>query len=117
MGAFYGNITIKGPSQQKVAEALQGRRAIVTPNIGDYTVVFDSVCDAQDIGGIQALASRLSGEFRCFVLAVIIHDDDVFVFFLYQDGKLRVLRCFRWSLRYEVGGVCWRRNRAWLLDG
>ena len=29
----------------------------------------------------------------------------------------KVLRCFRWSLRYEGSGVCRRRNRASLLDG
>ena len=29
----------------------------------------------------------------------------------------RVLRCFRWSLRYEGSGVCQRRNRASLSGG
>src|SRR2546430_2598243 len=77
MGAFYGNITLKGPSQERIAKALTGRRAIVTPNIDHYTVAFDSVCDDQDIEAIQALTSRLSGELRCSALAVIIHDDDV----------------------------------------
>src|SRR5262245_52056622 len=88
MGAFYGNITLKGPSQAAVVEALRGRRAIVTPRIGDYTVAFDSVCDEQDTDGIQALTSRLSRELRCPALAIIVHDDDVLVYFLYQDGEL-----------------------------
>jgi hypothetical protein len=88
MGAFYGNITLKGPSQVAVVEALRGRRAIVTPKIGDYTVAFDSVCDEQDIDGIQMLTSRLSRELRCPALAAIIHDDDVFAYFLYQEGEL-----------------------------
>ena len=88
MGAFYGNITLKGQSQDKVAQALRGRRAIVTPKVGDYTVAFDSVCDEQDIDGIQALTSRLSRELHCFALAVIVHDDDVLGCFLYHDGEL-----------------------------
>jgi hypothetical protein len=88
MGALYGNITLKGPSQAAVVEALRGRRAIVTRNIGDYTVAFDSVCDEQDIDGIQALTSRLSRELRCPALAVIVHDDDVFGYFLYEEGEL-----------------------------
>jgi hypothetical protein len=88
MGAFYGNITLKGPSQAAVVEALHGRRAIVTPKIGDYIVAFDSVCDEQDVDGIQALTSRLSRELHCAALAVIVHDDDVFGYFLYQEGEL-----------------------------
>ena len=88
MGAFYGNITLKGPSQVRVAQAMRGRRAVVGPDIGHYTVAFDSVCDDQDTEAIQALTSRLSGELSCSALAVIIHDDDVFGYFLYHNGEL-----------------------------
>jgi hypothetical protein len=88
MGGFYGNITLKGPSQPAVVEALRGRRAIVTPRIGEYTVVFDSVCDEQDVEGIQELTSRLSRELHCPALAVVVHDDDVFAYFLYEQGEL-----------------------------
>ena len=88
MGAFYGNITLKGQGQDRVAQALRGRRAIVSPKVCDYTVAFDSVCDEQDIDGIQALTSRLSRELHCFTLAVIVHDDDVLGYFLYHDGEL-----------------------------
>jgi len=88
MGAFYGNITLKGPSQGAVVETLSGRRAIVTPKIGDYIVAFDSACDEQDIDGIQALTSKLTRKLRCHALAIIVHDDDVFGYFLYQDGDL-----------------------------
>jgi hypothetical protein len=89
MGAFYGNITLKGASQAAVVQALRGRRAIVTPNLGDYVVAFDSVCDEQDIDGMQALTSKLSRELRCLALAIIVHDDDVFGYFLYEEGELR----------------------------
>lgn len=88
MGAFYGNITLKGTTQAKVVQALHGRRAIVAPNVGDYTVAFDSVCDEQDVDGIKALNFRLSDELRCIALAVIIHDDDVLAYFLYVNGDL-----------------------------
>jgi hypothetical protein len=88
MGAFYGNITLKGPSQADVAKALRGRRAIVTPKVGDYTVAFDSVCDEQNVDGIQAVTSRLSRELRCPALTVIVHDDDVLGYFLYREGEL-----------------------------
>jgi hypothetical protein len=88
MGTFYGNITLKGPTQERVALALRGRRAIVGPIVGDYTVAFDAACDEQEIDEIQALTSRLSRELRCSALAVIVHDDDVLLYFLYHDGEL-----------------------------
>jgi hypothetical protein len=88
MGAFYGNITLKGPEQKKIAEALRGRRAIVAPKVGDYIVAFDSACDDQDTDAIQALTSRLSKELDCAAFAVVVHDDDVLGYFLYHSGKL-----------------------------
>ena len=88
MGAFYGNITLKGPSQREIAQALQGRRAVVAPSFGAYTVAFDSICDDQDTDAIQALTARISGEMLCTALAVIVHDDDVLWYSLYRDGEL-----------------------------
>ena len=88
MGTFYGNITLKGPDQQTIARALRGRRAIVAPKVGGYTVAFDSVCDDQNIDAIQALTSRLSTELHCAALAAIVQDDDVLGYFLYQGGEL-----------------------------
>jgi hypothetical protein len=88
MGGFYGNITLYGPGQQAVAEALRGRRAIVAPQVGNHTIVFDSVCDEQDTDAMQALTSRLSREFHCPALALVVHDDDVMIYDLFDDGAL-----------------------------
>ena len=88
MGGFYGNITLKGASQTNVAEALRGRRAIVGPSVGGCVVAFDSICDDQDTDAMHALTLRLSAELRCLALTVLVHDDDVFMCFLYRDGKL-----------------------------
>lgn len=88
MGAFYGNITVKGSGQEAAAKALAGRKALVTPTLGQYTVVFDSVCDEQDTDAIQTLASKLSTELACDVFALINHDDDVLVFFVFDKGRL-----------------------------
>ena len=88
MGAFYGNIVLKGPSQAEVAAALRGRNAAVTEKIGECIVVFDSVVDEQDTDRIQGLSSRLSKDFQCAVLAAIVHDDDVFMYLCYNRGNL-----------------------------
>jgi hypothetical protein len=88
MGNFYTNYTLRGPSQQTVAAALAGRSAIVTPAQDGCVVVFDEASDEQDSAVITELASRLSRDLRCPVLAVLNHDDDVFWYQLYLGGEL-----------------------------
>ena len=88
MGNFYTNYTLKGPSQQAVVAALAGRSAIITPAQNGCVVVFDEQSDEQDSTVITELASRLSRELRCPVLAVLNHDDDVFWYQLYLSGEL-----------------------------
>jgi len=85
---FYTNYTLRGPSQQAVAAALAGRSAIVTPEQDGCVVIFDEQSDDQDSAVIAALASRLSRELRCPVLAILNHDDDIFWYHLYLSGEL-----------------------------
>lgn len=88
MGNFYTNYTLRGPSQQAVAAVLAGRAAIVTPAQVGCVVVFDEQSDDQDSTVITELASRLSRELHCPVLAVFNHDDDIFWYQLYLSGEL-----------------------------
>ena len=88
MGNFYTNYTLRGPSQQEVVRALAGRSAIVTPARDGCVVVFDEESDEQNSEVISGLASRLSCELGCPVLAVLNHDDDIFWYQLYLSGDL-----------------------------
>jgi hypothetical protein len=88
MGNFYTNYTLRGPSQQAVAKALAGRHAIVAPAQDGCVVVFDEESDEQDQTVISDLASGLSRQFGCSVLAVLNHDDDIFWYQLYLAGEL-----------------------------
>lgn len=87
MGGFYTNYTVRGASQDAVARALRGRRAIVAPARDDCVVAFDEASDHQDTDGITELAVRLSRELSCPVLAVIDHDDDFLWFTLAVNGE------------------------------
>lgn len=88
MGGFYTNYTLRGPSQNAVASALAGRKAIVSPESSGCVVAYDEKSDDQDGEAIAALASQLSGTLHCPVLAVLDHDDDILWYQLYEDGKL-----------------------------
>lgn len=88
MGNFYTNFTLRGPSQQAVVKALAGRSAFVTPVQQGCIVVFDEESDTQNGEVIGTLASRLSRELDCPVLAVLNHDDDILWYQLYLGGEL-----------------------------
>jgi hypothetical protein len=88
MGSFYTNYTLRGPDQPVVAAALAGRSALVAPMSNGCVTVFDEQSDEQDQEAIGELAARLSRQFRCPVLAVLNHDDDIFCYQLYLAGEL-----------------------------
>ncbi|TWT99628.1 hypothetical protein Pla108_05710 [Botrimarina colliarenosi] len=88
MGAFYGNITFKGTTGDKVVELLARRRAAVVPAGPKIGVAYDKVCDEQDTESISKLTEVLSRELGCVALAVLVHDDDVFWHLCYESGRL-----------------------------
>jgi hypothetical protein len=88
MGNFYVNYTLRGPSQESVANALAGRKALITPSEKDCVVVFDEASESQDLSIVSDLASRLSSKLQCPLLAVLNHDDDILYYQLYIEGKL-----------------------------
>lgn len=89
MGNFYVNYTLRGVSQQAVADALAGRACVVTPPANGTVVAFDEQSDRQDSRVIASLAAGLSGKLLCPVLAVLNHDDDILWYQLYTNGELQ----------------------------
>jgi len=87
MGNFYTSHTLRGPSQDEVIAWLGNRPAYVSKTERSCTTVLDQACESQDRQELADLAHRLSEHFRCPVLAVLNHDDDVLYFELYEDGK------------------------------
>lgn len=90
MGFFYTSITLKGPTQEHVIAYLRerGRDAYVSPTMQGVTVVYDHACEGQDTDLIQAMTGDLSGAFDCPALAALLHDDDVFMYWLFRSGRL-----------------------------
>ena len=89
MGNFYTNITLRS-HQARVIEVLEReeRTAYVTPTVNGCTIVCDEECDEQDTDVLEELAALLSRELSCVTFAVLNHDDDVLIYWLYENGTL-----------------------------
>ena len=88
MGNFYTSYTLRGPNRESAAAAMAGRSAFVKSAHEGCVVVFDEESDEQNDEIIAELASRLSGQLRCPLLAVMNHDDSILWYQLYLSGEL-----------------------------
>jgi hypothetical protein len=88
MGNFYVNFTMPGVARQAVADALAGRRCVVTPEVNGAVVVFDEESEGQDQDLISKFAAEISVRLKCRVWAVLNHDDDILWYRLYAHGRL-----------------------------
>lgn len=89
MGNFYTNITAHS-HQARLIELLEReeRTAYLTPTVGGWTVICDEDCEEQDTDVLQELAALISRELQCVTFAVLNHDDDVLLYWLYEHGNL-----------------------------
>ena len=95
MGNFYVNVALKNieaDAAQSLLERL-GLSAFISPTVGGYTIVAEKECEAQDPATLDRLAAQLSSTGRCTALAVLNHDDDLLVYYLYERGALKDTYC------------------------
>src|SRR3954453_17504275 len=77
MGNFYTNITLRGATQERVAEAVAGRSCYISREFVGHIIVADERCDEQLTPELTSLAQQLSSELGVLAVAVMNHDDDV----------------------------------------
>ena len=87
MGSFYTSHTVCGPSQQDLLGWLERRPAMVSRTENGLTVLLDQECEEQNGEVLASVASQISKDFDCHVLALLNHDDDVLYFELYGSGE------------------------------
>lgn len=89
MGSKYVNFSVRRPDQRRLADVLRraGRTAIVTPPQNDYVVVYDQNAEFDD-GEILRVGALLSREAEALVFAALNFDEDVFGYWLFEQGQL-----------------------------
>ena len=87
MGSFYVNFVVECSETKPVMAAMAGRNAAVLPG-GKFTVVGEEESDSQDTEVIDKLAKQLSSQLSTSVLAVMNHDDDILMYWLFSRGVM-----------------------------
>jgi hypothetical protein len=91
MGSFFVNYQIRGNSAAVVVKAMQElaqSRAYVSPSNNGWITVYDQASDSQDNNEINRLAGDLSSRLGTALFAFLVHDSDVFAYYLYDNGDL-----------------------------
>jgi len=91
MGAFFTNYQVRSESTSRVRDivgSVAQARAYISPPSNGWVTVYDERSDDQDDAIIQELAGELSGTLKTTVLAFLVHDSDVAMYWLYRDGAL-----------------------------
>ena len=88
MGAFYGSVQVRSDDRsavktvaERVSRALESR-CLVGPAINGWIGVYPSM-NGQD----ERVGAAMAAEIEADVLQLIVHDDDVFAYWLYRRGE------------------------------
>src|ERR1051325_3964302 len=91
MGSFLTNLQVRSESTASVREALlplvKGRAYISPPKNG-WVTVYDEASDSQHDALLSRIAAVLSRSLHTAVFAFLVHDSDVAMYWLYQNGAL-----------------------------
>jgi hypothetical protein len=91
MGASFANYHVRKIDAKNCARALTtliSSRALVTDSKNGWTTVYDEKSDSQDIEVLRRLAKGLSSKLKTAVVAMMVHDGDVFIYLLFDNGEI-----------------------------
>jgi ankyrin repeat protein len=91
MGASFSNYHIRKTDAKNCARALTtliSSRALITDSKNGWITVYDEQSDSQDIEVLRRLAKGLSSKLKTAVIAMMVHDGDVFMYLLFDNGEV-----------------------------
>lgn len=91
MGAFFTNYQVRGKSTAEACKALTPlveTHAYVSPEKGGWVTVYDEASDDQNEEILKHIAAELSKKLQTSVFAFLVHDSDIAMYWLFQNGTL-----------------------------
>lgn len=90
MGSFFTNFHARSMDQDAVVRAVRYAGAVpayVSASGGGWISVYPEPAESQDEALIQKIAQTLSTALHQAVFAFLVHDSDIFAYWLYDQGK------------------------------
>src|ERR1700679_2096902 len=91
MGASFTNCQVRSTDANAVATVLASlvkSRAYISPASGGWVTVYDEATESQDSKLLIKLAKELSKTLKTEVFGFLVHDSDIAVYYLCQNGEL-----------------------------
>jgi hypothetical protein len=91
MGASFTNLHVRSAPTQSVCDALPKitpSRAYISRPSNSWVTVYTEVTEDQDDKKLRAIASELSKTLKADVLAFVVHDSSIAMYWLYRNGTL-----------------------------
>lgn len=91
MGASFTNCHVRSTDANAVAAVLASlvkSRAYISPASGGWVTIFDEASESQDSKILIKLAKELSKALKTEVFGFLVHDSDIAVYYLCQNGDL-----------------------------
>ena len=89
MGRTFTNITVEGQTQDILVNYLSQhkRNAYVSPSVDNFVVVYDEDSEF-NLEELSKLSLQISKDFSCLTFPIVINDESVFSYELYESGNL-----------------------------
>lgn len=89
MGLDYTNVVLKGAERERVVSYFRrgGRDGYIAPTVDGVTVVYDRACEDMDEQILTSLGADLSRVLGVPALVSLVHDSDVFRYYLFAEGR------------------------------
>ncbi len=91
MGASFTNCHVRTSNFDLCSKALSevaSARAFLTAPKKGWISVYDEASETQDLAEVERVAKGLSKRIQMDVIALLLHDSDVFIYQAYRKGKL-----------------------------
>ncbi|HKN73556.1 MAG TPA: ankyrin repeat domain-containing protein [Candidatus Acidoferrum sp.] len=91
MGASFTNYHVRKADAAhcaKVLPTLISSRAVVTDSKNGWITIYDEQSESQDVNILHRFAKALSSKLKAPLVAMMVHDSDIFVYLSYEKGEL-----------------------------
>jgi len=89
MGAFLTNYHVRTSDKVACIKAIKGiirSRAIITEPANGWITIYDETSESQDLAELRRVGKAISSKLKSAVFCFTVHDSDIFVYLLYENG-------------------------------